>query len=536
MKQRSFLMLLLVGLLSVVLAACAGGSDKDSNDSSDKSDESTDKKAVEGGDLVIAVLSDAQSLDPAGSNDSPSSVVQANIYETLVTRNDDNELEPGLAESWEAVDELTWEFKLREGVKFHDGTDFNAEAVKANLERILNPDVASPRLFLYEMVTDVTVIDDYTVQIKTEYPFAPLLAHLSHNGGGIVSPAVIEEDLAAMKDGKLAGTIINQKPVGTGFFKFESWNPDDKIKLVRNDDYWGDKPHVDTVTFQVSPESATRNADLERGFVQITDPVQPVEVSSINNSDFGKVFQKPSSSLSYIGFNTQKAPFDDARVRQAISMLVDRQEIIDGIYEGFGIEARGPIAPGIFGHNDDLPLIEKDVEKAKQLLADAGYADGFKTTIWTNDSDQRTDTAIMLQHVLKEVNIDVEIEQLEWGAYLAKTSAGEHDMFILGWSNTPGDADYGLYPLFHSSQFGESGNRTFYKNDKVDALLDEGRREADQEKRNEIYKEAQQLIVEDAPMIFIHHQEYLLGISNKIKGFDIDTSGVYKLQNVQFVE
>lgn len=148
MKQRSFLMLLLVGLLSVVLAACAGGSDKDSNDSSDKSDESTDKKAIEGGDLVIAVLSDAQSLDPAGSNDSPSSVVQANIYETLVTRNDDNELEPGLAESWEAVDELTWEFKLREGVKFHDGTDFNAEAVKANLERILNPDVASPRLFL----------------------------------------------------------------------------------------------------------------------------------------------------------------------------------------------------------------------------------------------------------------------------------------------------------------------------------------------------------------------------------------------------
>ncbi len=530
MKQRSFLTLLMFALMTVVLAACSGGG------SNESAKDPADRTPVEGGDLVVAVLSDAQSLDPASTNDASSSAVQANIFERLIVRNSDNELAPSLAESWESIDENTWEFKLREGVKFHDGTDFNAEAVKINLERILDPEVASPRYFLFQMIDEITVIDEYTVQIKTEYPFSPLLAHLSHTGSGMVSPAVIAEDYEAMKAGKIAGTIINDKPIGTGFFTFESWTPDDRIKLVRNEDYWGDKPHVDTVTFQVSPESATRNADLERGFVQIADPVQPIEVNSINESNFGSVFQKPSSGLSYIGFNMNKKPFDDKRVRQAITMMVNRAEIIDGIYEGFGIPAVGPLAPGIFGYDDSLEPIEYDVEKAKQLLAEAGYADGFKTTIWTNDSDQRTDTAIMLQHALKEVNIDVDIEQLEWGAYLAKTAAGEHDMFIHGWSNPPGDADYGLYALFNSAQHGDAGNRSFYNNPEVDALLDEGRREADPEKRMAIYKEIQEILIDDAPLIFVHHQEYLVGLSNDIIGFDMDTSGIYNLQNVQFVE
>jgi len=242
-KKRNLKWLfVLVLAMTMILAACAGGSGNEDKDTSKEPDKETDKdtEVVEdeeeeedateevadgGGDLVIAVLSDASSLDPAGSNDVPSSVVQANIYETLVNRDDDNNIIEGLAESWEAIDDTTYEFKLRQNVKFHDGEPFTAEAVKANLDRIRDPEVASPRFFLFEMITDVTAVDEHTVRITTEYPFAPLLAHLSHNGGGMVSPKSIEADYAAITGEVKAGSVITEKPVGTGFFVFESWTP-----------------------------------------------------------------------------------------------------------------------------------------------------------------------------------------------------------------------------------------------------------------------------------------------------------------------
>ncbi|SIT88992.1 glutathione ABC transporter substrate-binding protein [Edaphobacillus lindanitolerans] len=541
-KRSTLLLFIMMLVVSMFLAACAGGGDNASDggdgnkDEGNKQDEGTTDGGSEGGDLVLAVLSDASSLDPHGSNDVPSSAVQENIFETLVKRNDNNEIEPGLATEWEAIDDTTWEFKLQEGVKFHDGEDFNAEAVKKSFERVLDEKVASPRYFLFEMINSVEVIDDYTVQFKTDYPFAPLLAHMSHNGGSIISPKSIDEDYAAMEDGKEPGSVISENPVGTGYFKFDSWSPGSEIKLVKNEDYWNGPAKVDSVAFKVVPESATRAAELETGNAHIIDPVQPNEVARINDSGNATVDQTPSSSLSYIGFNTEKAPFDDVRVRKAISMAVNKEDIIDGVYEGFGIPAKGPLAPGIFGYDEKLKMIDYNMDEAKKLLEEAGYADGFSTTIWTNDNPQRVDMAVLLQQSLKELNIDVKIEQMEFGTYLEKTAAGEHDMFILGWSNPTGDADYGLYALFHSSQKGDPGNRSFYENEKVDQLLDEGRKETDPDARVGIYAEAQQQIVEDAPMIFIHHQEYLNGVSDKVKGFSIDQAGIYKLKDVTLSE
>ena len=540
LSKKSLWLMLLTFVLTVVLAACNSDDEATDTESTDTDTSTIEETETEtstgGGDLIIAELSDAKSLDPHGSNDVQSSNVQSNIYETLIVRDKNGELAPGLAESWTQVDDLTWEFKLRTGVNFHDGEAFNAEAVKKNFDRILDPEVASPRAFLYEMVSEVKVIDETTVQFVMEYPFSPLLAHLTHNGGGIISPKSIDADYAAITDDVKAGSVISTNPVGTGPFVFDSWTPDSELKLVKNENYWGTPANIDSVTFKVVPESATRVAEIQSGNAHIIGTVEPAQVANVNASGVATVDEALSSSLTYIGFNTQKEPFNNPLVRQAISKAIDRQTLVDSIYEGYGIPAIGPLSADIFGYTDDLNYVEYNIEEAKALLAEAGYADGFSTTIWTNDNPARVNVATVLQQSLKELGIVVEIGVMEFGTYLDKTAAGEHDMFILGWSNATADADYGLYALFHSSQHGEPGNRSFYTNEKVDELLEAGRREADLTAREGIYKEAMQLLTDDAPMAFVLHPSILTGVANNVSGFYVTSDSMYHLKDVKITE
>lgn len=520
-------------VLSIFLAACAGGNAP--KDEGAKAPEASKEEKSEN-ELIIAVHSDATVLDPQNSSDVPSSNIQTNIFDSLVKKDENDKIVPNLAESWKAIDDTTWEFELRKDVTFHDGEPFNAEAAKKSLDRIRDPEVASPRFFIFEMITSVDVLDEFTLRLTTEYPFAPLLSHLAHPAGAMISPKSIEEDYAAMEGGAPSGTVISEKPIGTGYFKFNSWDPGAEIILVKNENYWGEPALVDKVTFKVIPESGTRVAELETGYAHIIEPVQPTEVQQVNDSGKGKVDVKTSSSLSYIGFNVDQEPFNDIRVRQAISMLTNKDDILEGIYEGFGVDAIGPLAPGVFGYNEEKQPISYNPEKALELLKEAGLEDGFKTTIWTNDNPQRIDSAIVLQQALKQANIDVEIEILEWGAYLDKIDNGEHDMFILGLTNPVGDADYFLRSLFHSQSKGSAGNNSFYDNHEVDQLLDKGRKELDEKERLAIYNEVQDILIEDAPLIYIHHQAYLTGVSNQIDGFWIDSSGYYQLQGVKFVK
>ncbi|WP_142828567.1 glutathione ABC transporter substrate-binding protein [Planococcus soli] len=535
LPRKSAWPFLLLLVLALFLAGCAGGGSDDSAGSEDEPAPDSGE-ATQGGDLILAVLSDASSLDPHGANDVPSSVIQANIFETLVNRDENSEIIPGLAESWEPVDELTWSFQLREDVTFHDGEPFNAEAVKVNLDRIRDEALASPRFNLYEMISEVEVIGDYEVQITTEYAFSPLLAHLSHAGGGMISPATIEADYEAVAGGADPFSVVSENPVGTGFFKFESWEPGSEIRLSKNEDYWDTPANVDTVTFRVVPDSQVRAADLETGNVHIIDPVQPNEVSRIENSGVASITQEQSASIAYLGFNTEKAPFDDPLVRQAISYAIDREAIISGIYDGVGTVAQGPVAPGIFGYTEDVESIDFNMDEARALLEEAGMADGFTTSIWTNDNPQRQAIAVLVQEALAELNIEVSIEVMEFGSYIERTSAGDHDMFILGWSNSTGDADYTLYPLFHSASKGNPGNRSFYDNPEFDALLDEGRRSTEAAEREEIYAEAQAMLAEDAPMAYLLHQDYLVGVADTVTGFEIDAAGIYQLRNVSITQ
>src|SRR5699024_3346598 len=545
--KTSWLFIVLASLV-LVLAACAGNGEPTNNNnnaSNDNTENNGDNNQASGDNdhLIIAVGADVVSLSTHGSNDVPSSNVGENIYETLTVLDEDQEVQPGLAESWEEVDETTWDFKLREGVKFHDGEELTAEVVKVNFERLVDERIASPRAFLLDQVESVEVVDDYTVRLNLEYAYAPILSNLAHNGTGIMSPKIIEEDYAQLasdeenesNDDEPAAEgdpdgYINQNPVGTGHSVFEEWVPGEKVVLTRNDDYWGDVAKLDSVEFKVVSEQSARVAELETDSSHVADGIGPNNISRVDGMDNASALQIPSVSLDYVGINVQKEPFDDVRVRQAISMAIDKEEIIEGVYEGVGIPAIGPLAPLVFGFDEDVSGLEYDIDKAKELLAEAGYEDGFTTTIWTNDSEQRMDTAIVVQSQLDEIGIDVEIQELEWGAYLERTANGDHDMFILGWSTVTSDADCGLYPLFHSSQHGSPGNRSFLDNEEVDKLLEDARMATDQDERQELYSEVQELLVEEAPMLYLNHGEHLLGVNDNVKDFTVDAQGIYQFK------
>ncbi|CAM4259057.1 glutathione ABC transporter substrate-binding protein [Lacicoccus alkaliphilus] len=568
---RLLLMMAMITALSVVLVACADDSDVDPEaDTEEGTEEDTEGAADEGsggGDLIISEASDIVSLDPHGNNDVPSSNVRNNIYESLTYLDEDMEVQPRLATEWEEVDDTTWEFTLKEGVTFHDGTEFNAEVVEANLERILDPAVASPRMFLYEMVTGVDVVDDYTVQINLEYPFAPILAHLAHDAGGMISKEVIDADYeAALSEAgedmsveeyyelreeggeeheeiadaitEEAGNHIADNPVGTGPFELESRAAGENVVLANNADYHDEEnaAQLDTVTFKVVPETGARLAEIETGSSHIAGAAEPSNIDRLESHDSTEVDLTPSLGLSYVGFNVEQEPLDDPLVRQAISYAIDREAIIEGIYEGVGTPAEGPLAPGVFGHDDSVEGITYDLDRAQELMEEAGHEDGFELEILTNDQPQRVDTTVYMQEALEELNIDVSVQQLEWGAYLETTANGDHDMFVLGWSTVTGDADYGLYALLHSSMHGDPGNRSFLADETVDELLEAGRTETDPDEREEIYSELQEELVEIAPMIYIHHQDFVTGVNTNVDNFVIDALGIYQLRETTVSE
>ncbi len=517
--MRKILLSALALVLVFIIAACAqekandGGSNvKDNNDSENAA------KGGEGSHLTVDLASDPVSLDPHAANDGNSLYVMNAMYDTLVELNTDLEIQPGLAESLEQIEETVWEAKLREDVTFHDGSEFNAEVVKANLDRVLDPDIGSPVAFLFDMITSVEVTDEYTVEITTAFPFAALPSHLAHPGGHMISLESIEKDYEAIENGEEPFTVVNENPIGTGYFKYEERVNGEYVTLVKNEDYWGEEAKTDAITFKVVPEDMTRIAELKTNDAQIIYPVNANDVNQIDENDGTHVKQSESASMSYLGMNTEKEPFNNVKVRQAIAKAIDKQKLIDGVMDGIPLKAKGPLAPTVFGYNEDLQPIDYNIEEAKELLKEAGYEDGFETSIVTYDRTTK-DMAEFIQAQLGEIGIDVSIETLEIGAYLEVTGSGDSEMLVGSWGTVTLDADYGLYAMFHSENAGAPGNRSFYASDEVDKLLEKGRQTVDEKDRLEIYNEAQQIIVDEAPIVPLYHSVLLAGLSDSIDGF-----------------
>lgn len=311
-------------------------------------------------DLIIAIGAEAENLDPITMMSSPAATISEHMAETLIYLDVDGTLQPQLATSWEpSEDDMYWDLTLREGVEFHDGTPFNAEAVKVNLDRFM---ADAPFAFLLGEVSEVEVVEEYLVRIHLERPFAPIASHLSHSFIAMHSPASLE----ALDEGEFV-----EGPVGTGPFVFDGWDRGQQIKMVRNDNYWGDAPQLDTVTFRFIPDEGSRVVALETGEVHAIMAVPPSEIARLQDVDGVDIVEETSVRVIYLGFNQDLELFQDVRVRQALNYAVDKEAIVNTIFEGVGSPSTAPIVPAIFGYNEVGPY-EYNPERARELLIEAG--------------------------------------------------------------------------------------------------------------------------------------------------------------------
>ncbi len=493
------------------------------NGSSEKSTAATPAASANGGykdTVIFAQGADVTSFDPHVGKETPAVAVTNNIYDTLVDVDPvTGEIVPQIAESWEQLDDLTYRFKIRQGLKFHNGEDLKADDVKFSLDRAIASAAVS---YLVDFIDSVTIDDDYTVTIKTKAPYAPALRNLAVPYAAIVPMDYVTANPDALKTA----------PVGSGPYKFVSWSQNDNVKLEAFDDYYQGAPKTKYVEMKVIPEAAQRTIALETGEIDIAYDLTTADAKRVAGEKGLKLLEAPSLSCFYISFNTKKAPFDNKLVRQAINMAIDRQLLIDTVNGGSGEVANALVAPAVFGYYNPGDF-EYNPEKAKALLAEAGYPNCFTCTLWVNNNQSRVEMCQAIQAMLMDIGITCKVEVLEFGAFISRTTAGEHDMGYFGWVTSTKDADYTYYSLEHSTQQGAAGNRSFTADATIDALVEKGRTSADSSVRLEAYKELAIYLKDFANNAPIIYTTINAGANDKVEGFELDPIGYHKLQNVQ---
>jgi peptide/nickel transport system substrate-binding protein len=470
------------------------------------------------GTLIIAQGTDPTNLDPALATDSPSATVNSHIFETLFELTPEGTIEPNLATGYSvSADGLTWTLDIRQGVTFHDGTPLTAAHVKASLDRFIDPANAYTFRFLLSRIQEVVVTGDFQVQIKLASTFAPLLAHMTHSSTSIV----------------MTGLDLDVTPIGTGPFRFVSWDRGQRVDLARYDGYWGEKPGIEGLRFLAVPENTTRMALVETGEAHVSVRVPPQDIARLNANPNVTVQNVSSLRTIYIYFNHTMAPFTDVRVRQAVNYAVNKEEIAEFVLGGAVRVSDAPVSPGVFGYTP-VGSYAYNPERAKALLAAAGYPNGFDITLYSPNGRYLQDIQISeaIQSQLAEVGINATIETLEWAAYLAKTNVPAADnevpMAMLGWGTVTGDADYGLYALFHTDQHVPAGsNRSFYSSGIVDALLDEARSNPDPAVREAMYNDAMKILWEEAAWLFLHSETQLVAVRDNVQGLVIHPTERY---------
>ncbi len=485
------------------------------------------------GTVVIGMEAEPPNLDPGQYLGLHSYRPMFRVYEGLTWFDTDTlKITPRLAESWTiSGDGLVYTFKLRRGVKFHDGTQFDAQAVKLGLGRAIDTDNPFHQLGAWSFtnylapIKSIDVVDAYTVRMTLKARVAPFLAYLGTLTTAIVSPA------AQQKYGK----DFVRNPVGTGPFRFSRWESGNRIVIERNADYWGGKSCAETLIFRFITDDQARVNELLTGNVDVIVNVLPDALPRLARDSRFALLKKQSLHFWWAGLNVNKKPLSDVRVRRALNYAVNRPALVQGILKGTATVEQGYGFPGAF-YNADVDHYRYDPTAAKQLLREAGYPNGFEMEFWVPESgsgmQRPQEMATLIQANLAAVGVRAKIQTFEWGAYLVKLRSGEADMYEDSWFPRTDDPDLTLYANLHSKS-APAPNFNRYSNPEVDRLLDEGRAELDQTKRVAMYRRIQQILAQDAPWIPVDHDIQIVAMKKSVKGlklianYDLRTETAY---------
>jgi len=526
----------------LLLAGCTGNKSATTAPEANGTEETA---ATGGGTLIVGRGGDSAALDPAIVTDGESLKIAQQVFDTLLDyKEGTTEVMPSLAESWTiSEDALTYTFKLREGVKFHDGTDFNADAVVFNFERW--SDTKSKYKFegdsfdYYDsmfgpeeerVIASVTATDPTTVVFKLNKPQAPFLQNLAMTCFGIASPKAIEDEKENFKS----------NPVGTGPFVFKEWKRSDSITLDKNPNYWQEGlPKMDQVIIRSIPDNTARYNALQNGEIDMMEDLSPDDLASLEANPALQKINRPPFNVAYLGFNTTKKPFDDPKVRVALNHAVDKQGLIDAFFAGQAEPAVNPIPPTLWGYNKSVEDYPYDLAKAKQLLADAGYPNGIEQELtfyampvprpYMPDGRK---VAEVIQASFEQIGVKVKIESPEWATYLEDLKNGtKDDLFIIGWTGDNGDPDNFFYPLLDKDSIG-GNNYSQYDSKEFHDLVVKAQQETDQAERSKLYEQAQVVVKKDAPWVPLVHSTPLLAAKAELKGYVPSPTGSEAYTNV----
>ncbi len=481
-----------------------------------------------GGTYRFPLSTDPPTLDPAQITDTTSHSVASEIFNGLVTYDETLQIAPDLAERWElSPDKRTYTFYLKKGVKFHNGRECTAHDFRYSFERVLNPATRSPRTGFIDRlkgakaymqgqadhVAGISVVDDYTLRLTLEKPFN-LFLHLLTYASNYVVPKEITEQY---------GKDFTSHPVGTGPFRFVSWKHDDQLILEANPGYFQGRPYLDRIHYRILPEEVTRLEEFKAGNLEHSDIATGQFASVKNDPELSKrIVSYPILGTYSLRFNMEKAPFKGNRkLRQALNYAIDRQAIADIILEGRVIPATGVLPPTMPGYNPQLQGYRYDSQRAKTLLAEAGYpnGEGFpKIDLYFNTNDTHQKIAELVQAYLQQLGIQIGLRTLDWAAYIKLIDDGSTLFHRMGWIADYPDPENFLTVLHHSRNIGPAGNSARYSNPKVDALLDKADATDNWDERVRLYQEAERIIVDDAPWIYVYYYSANTLFQPSVKG------------------
>jgi peptide/nickel transport system substrate-binding protein len=483
---------------------------------------------VTAADLIIGLGADVTAIDPHYHNVTPNSNVAAHIFDYLVLRDERQKPIPGLAESWRTVDATTWEFKLRKGVKFHDGSDFTAADVVASIERVpLVPNSPSPFTVYTKQIKEMVVVDPHTIRFKTATPYPLMPTDMTQVA--IISKQSAKASTEDFNNGKAA--------IGTGPYKLVRYVKGDRIELARNDQYWGGKTPWENVTLRLLPNDASRVAALLAGDVQVIEYVPTTDVAKIRSDKQLNVYQVIADRLIFLHMDSDRDvspyvtdkegrpltrnPLKDPRVRKAISKAINRAAIVDKVMEGQAVPAGQLLADGMFGTTKNLKVEPYDPEGARKLFAEAGYPDGFGLTIHAPNNRYVNDAKVAqaVAQMLARVGIATKVEAMPSATFFPQATELKFSFMLVGWSSGTGEASSPLKALVttynRDKGFG-TANRGRYSNPKVDGLVEEALAEVDDAKREVLLQRATEIAVNDTGVVPLHFQVNLWATRNGI--------------------